>query len=91
MQAWIIVTATYNPETGLPDIRIPCSAFDSPQNAEGPMRRLMEDEMIWRNEEGPEEEGWYYGITFDNWVAKFDENDDVQEYITLYTIKEIEV
>ena len=55
------------------------------------MHALMEEETIDLNEDGPEEKGWYYGITFDWWVTKFDENDNVVEYITKYSLEELEV
>lgn len=65
--------------------------FTQKEDAEYIRDQLMETEVIEQNEEGPEEEGWSYGITYDYCVAKFDDNDNIVEIITLYSIKELEV
>jgi len=59
------------------------------------MAKLQEDEIIALNEESQDDEdckeGYYYGSTFDGWIALFNGNEDPIKFITHYSIEEVTI
>lgn len=65
------------------------------KEAEKAMAKLQEDEIIALNEESQDDEdckeGYYYGSTFDGWIALFNDNEDPIKFITHYSIEEVTI